>query len=641
MPIRARSYTGGRKRQLIRRQGLLCPVRCMDRRAALASRPIMMKPRGHRTGRTFLVGFLLICFAQVAGCQLAGRGGAGPGVTLTHSDRLIAAYPELRSGRFVVIADFEDPVHMELFQLINVSDRAACTLGQNKGRPETGGHGLRFRAGSTADTLVLRSDRATNWYMKRDWRPYDLLLASVHAPTKDLSLRLLIGAGPPDERLAVESVIRLDLGWNLLRLDLAEIGEHIPTDDVREIRLSLDGAATPTTVYLDDILLTGHCVDLLGDATNTDGELYVRQVGRRWQIGAGGRFEIAFCNGQIVAWYNVRSDPYRLRNLVSGTVLGPTPVVVAVEDRDSDSEISDFSVLGKTVQASQRITEMSPVRVVVECEWRFVDSPEDDPADRPYQHWQYTIYPTGQIYVAVQSVAETATWSPPQLGLAVSISSLYPYEWRVHPAAQLGVPEPLRHVVFGSARGQVSDGAFLLFAMSDSQATPRIMRQLDAPHDRLALIATGPKPAGATQRWTCLLMLATSGDVSESEVTARVLDYGQPVPLDLEIGAAPGDGSAPAGAEFDPATGCHTLSPERGQVRFKLSGDRTPRFSPVFRILGVAGYDAWVYVNHVIFDSIAYDADGNLIFQIPGISEAPTTVEVILRRSGVPDEPGA
>jgi hypothetical protein len=528
---------------------------------------------------------------------------------------------------------------MELVQLISVSDKASCTLNRHKGRPETGGQGLRFHVGSGADTLVLGSDRATNWYMKRDWRPYDLLLTSVHAPTKGLSIRLLIGAGPPDERLAVETTIRLDPGWNLLRLDLAEIGDRIPTDDVREIRLSLDGAAGPTTVYLDDILLTGYRIDLLGDAKNTNGKLYVQQAGRRWKIGAGERFEIAVSNGQIVAWHNLRSDPYRLRNLVRGTVLGPTPVVVAVEDRDVDSQISDFSALGKTVQTSQRITEMSPVRVVVECEWYFVESAEDDPTDSPCQKWQYTIYPTGQIYVAVESVTETATWSPPRLGLAVSISSLHRYEWRVNPVAQLSVPEPLRHVVFGSARGPRSDGAFLLFAMSDSQATPSIMRQLDAPHDRLALIASGPKPAGATQRWTCLVMLATSGEVPEDEVAARALDYGQPVPLDLDIGVAPGEEAGPKVAEFDPATGCHTLSPERGQVRFKLSRGPGRRFSPVFRILQVAGCDAWVYVNHVIFDKVAHDVDGNLIFQIPDIPETGAIVEVILR-SRAPNKPG-
>ena len=38
---------------------------------------------------------------------------------------------------------------------------------------------------------------------------------------------------------------------------------------------------------------------------------------------------------------------------------------------------------------------------------------------------------------------------------------------------------------------------------------------------------------------------------------------------------------------------------------------------------------AWVYVDHLIFDQVAHDAQGNLIFQLPGIIRKPTMVEVI------------
>ncbi len=43
---------------------------------------------------------------------------------MTRPDRLMAAYPTLKSGRFAAIADFEDPRQMELVQLVSVSREA-------------------------------------------------------------------------------------------------------------------------------------------------------------------------------------------------------------------------------------------------------------------------------------------------------------------------------------------------------------------------------------------------------------------------------------------------------------------------------------------------------------------------------------
>jgi hypothetical protein len=569
----------------------------------------------------------------VAGCETLGKARNDQEAAFTQSDRLMTTYPELKSGRFAIIADFEDPAHMELFEVIDVSDRAYCRLDERNGRPETGGHALRFRAGSSADTVVVRSDHATNWYMKRDWRPYDLLLTSLKSPSNDLSLRMLIGAGPPDERVAVESTIKLDEGWNVIRLDLAEIGDHIPIDDVREIRLSLDGVSEPETAFIDDILLTGYRIDLMGNAKNTSGELYVQQVGRRWKIGAGGRFEIAFGNGQIVEWYHLRSDPYRLRNLVANTVLGPTPVVVASLHPEVETTVRDFSVLGRVVLATQRIVELSNLRVVMECEWRFAESAEDESSDLPVQRWRYTIYPTGQIYVGVESVTRAEGWSPPRLGLAVSVSSEIPFEAHTNSAAQLGVPEPLRHVVYASARGSRKDGALLLFVVSDSQSTPEMLQQVDQADGRLSFIATGPLPDGESQAWACSIVLAASEDVSEEDLAERALEYGDPSALELEVGTASApDEEQGSSTFFDASSGCYVLRPERGQVRFRLSEREAPRFSPVFRLVDAAELDAWVYVNNLVFDAVGRDAQGDLIFQVPEVPKEGAVVEVILRR---------
>ena len=93
----------------------------------------------------FLLVIVLAWVLSTSGCKLfRNRSDSAP----TQTDRLMHTYPELASGRFAVIADFESPAHMELFQLIGVSNDARCTLSRKHGRKATGKHGLMFRAAS-------------------------------------------------------------------------------------------------------------------------------------------------------------------------------------------------------------------------------------------------------------------------------------------------------------------------------------------------------------------------------------------------------------------------------------------------------------------------------------------------------------
>ena len=146
---------------------------------------------------------------------------------MTRPDRLMAAYPSLKSGRFAVIADFEDPRQMELVQLVSVSREAKCVLSGKKGRKETGKSCLALTTGSPNDTVVFNNDHAAQWYLKRDWRPYDLLLLSVYAPRPNLEFDISIAAGASHRRMGVRSLLPLEKGWNTLRIDLAEVRRHV------------------------------------------------------------------------------------------------------------------------------------------------------------------------------------------------------------------------------------------------------------------------------------------------------------------------------------------------------------------------------------------------------------------------------
>ncbi len=559
----------------------------------------------------------------------------------TQVDRLIQAYPELKSGRFAVVADFEDPKHMELVQLIRVSDQARCVLNHERGRAETGLTCLEFGTGSPDDAIVINNEAAAHWYLKRDWRPYDLLIMSIQSPKRSLAAEITVAAGPPQTRLAAHASIPLERGWNVIRLDLAEIGERIPLDDIQEIRFSVTGFSKPVDLCLDDILLTGNREDLFGDSTNREAGLYVQRVGRRWKIGAGrpgADFELTFANGQIVEWYNLAADPYRLRNLVRGAALGPSPVVVG----PSGAHDHDFTRFGGAVAVSSKIVEMNAVRAVVVAEWRFVEDPESAKGaldHRPFQRWVYTIYPTGQMYVAVTATSAVKSWSP-HLGLAVTLSTTPEDDLQTFVPTQAEESEGGRPPIYGTVRSKGSD-ALLLYVLDDSDKKVRITESTadtdsaSTVADHISLVAVAEGAAKDVQAWSCHILLGTDGEVAYEEALARAVDYANPAALRMELGSI-----MPVGGEhgdkdgFDPATGCYMIAPDQGDVRFVIDGRQQPRISPVFQIIGTEDRKAWVYVDHLIFDQIGHDAQGNLIFQLPEVIRKPTMVEVIPAPAG-------
>lgn len=569
----------------------------------------------------------LSCVTSVGAC--GGRKNLPPSGP-TRADTLMQVYPELQTGRFVVIADFEDPKHMDLFRLIGVSEQAKYVLDRKGGRAETGAACLQFTAGSPDDAIVLANTPEAQWYLKRDWRAYDLLLMSVHAPKRDLALDLTIGSGPAEQRLSAQSSIALRRGWNGIRIDLAEVAEKISLDDVREIRIAVSGESKPVEVRFDDIVLTGNRVDLLGDSRNTTGALYVQQAGRRWNVGAGGRFELTFANGQITGWYNLAADPNRVWNLVRGTTLGPSPVVVDARG----SELGDFSALGKSVVSRQRIVEMNAVRAVVASEWRFVDDPEGSMDNRPFQRWVYTVYPSGQIFVAVEATGNTKSWTPPGLGLAVTVASSADDEWKMQTATPADATAQPSKPGYTTARSQARD-TMLAYMLDPASGSSRIVEQADSTARRVSLIGTQESAPGEVAKWACQLVLASSGEVSEADAAGRAFEYAQPVSIRVEVGSlVTGSDSAHRSDGFNPSTGTFDLSPDQGRVRFEIDGRKRPMFSPAFRILGAKDQEAWVYVNHLILSKVARDPGGNLLFQLPGTIRQSTLVEVLLRRPG-------
>ncbi len=576
--------------------------------------------------RLYVACSAMMCALLLGACQgTNARPVSGP----TRADTLIQVYSELQNGRFVVVADFEDPKHMDLFHLIGASEKAKLAADAKGGRAETGTGCLQFTAGSVEDAVVLTNKPDGQWYLKRDWRPYDLMLLSVHAPQRDLALELIVGAGPAEKRLSAQSALPLQRGWNTLRIDLAEVGEKIPLDDVRELKFAVSGVSKPVEVRFDDLLLTGNRVELLGDSRNTSGELYVQQVGRRWNVGAGGRFELTFAGGQIIHWYNLAADPNRVRDLVRGTALGPSPVVPG----ENESEWGDFSALGKKIVARQRIVEMNAVRAVVTGEWRFVDDEAGSVEGRPFQRWVYTVYPTGQLFVTVEATGRTKSWTPPGLGLAVTLAASTDDEWKVQEAEPTPGSDQSLAAAYAMAVSQPRDTA-IAYMFDPAPGPTRIVEQANAQQRRVMLVGSQVGAPSETVKWVCLVILGGASELT-ADAAARAAEYAHPAPIRVEVGSpASGSGRARRGDGFDPAGGTFDVTPDQGRVRLMVEGQKQAMFSPVFRILDVKDQEAWVYVNHLIHSKTARDANGNLVFQLPGVMRKSTLVEVMLRRPG-------
>lgn len=576
---------------------------------------------------------LLVVSALVLVSTGSCRTGGSPHVAPTRTDRLRDAYPDLQKGPFALIADFETPIHYELFHASAQTPIAAVRPDATHGREDTGPGCLAFTASSRSDAVVVNNADATHWYLKRDWRQFDLLLLSVWAPRDGLMFDVAITSGRPPEEVTAEATLPLHSGWNALRLDLGELGEQITLDEVRELRFSLSNVDEPVTIYLDDLILSASREDVFGDSSNHTGQMYVQRVGRRWHVGAGGDFELIFANGQITGWYNLAADPYRLRNLVRGTSLGPTPTSL-LDDRTADTATTQTS---RQVVSRQAIREMNAVRVAIETEWRFVRERGAAPDERPDYRWIYTIYPTGQIYVSVEANAAPDANAAPGLDLTVSLAARPVDEWRtrVIPASsaeRAGIAVELpAYITAQSATGDV----FILFVPWMGEGRVDVRENRPSSFAPLSLFASYRGVAGNVRRAACHLWLGTKSDVSDREALERARAYATPAAIDARIGKfVESQSDSPVVRDgFAPASGTFALTPEGGRVLLALGSARRPFFGPVFSIRRLGDRQSWVYVNHLILEPTALDGTGNLIFQVPDGVREQMLIEVLLRQA--------
>ncbi|MFQ5492044.1 MAG: hypothetical protein ACE5GE_15110, partial [Phycisphaerae bacterium] len=331
----------------------------------------------------------------------------------------MAHYPDMASGRFWVLADFEQIKHFELFHVDSHSGRATSRPGTTGGVRSTGESCLKVTLADPLDALVISNTHAKAWSLRRNWRDFCLLIGSVYCPIPSADLNVTIQGGPARASAQVTARIRLHRGWNVLRLDLADAADRIPIDDVRQVRFTLPAVDKPTSLRFDDLVLVDNRQNVFGDPQDPNQNLYIQQQGRRWNIGVAGRYELGFANGQIVHWYDLGADPHRLSNLVEPGVLGPSPVVLPGID-GQPGPADGFAELGDTVVAHQQVLEANNVRIVVVCTLYFISSGLTPDENSPFQRWVYTLLSTGQVYTDFTATTRRGSWQPEDIGLVVS-----------------------------------------------------------------------------------------------------------------------------------------------------------------------------------------------------------------------------
>lgn len=549
---------------------------------------------------------------------------AGP----TQSDKLLAFYPDLRLGPFTVIADFEDPIHMELVELAGSGD-GTFIHSLEKGRKETGRGCLEFRATSAVDELVFSNESATHWHLRRNWRDYDLLLLSVFAPVENLQLVLTLAAGAGADRATLTSRRPLQKGWNLLRLDVAEFAERLTLDDMREIRASISGSEKPVTVYFDDLVLAGNRQDLFGDSDNTRGGLFVRQSGRRWHVGAGGRFELTFANGQLVGWHDLSRDPYRLRNLAHGTTLGPTIVTVSAHTGD----MVDAPETPTLIEASTRLAEINALRAVVTCEWRTGER-RGLPRPRALRRWTYTIYASGHVFVEMESTI--GSHADEGEALAISVSTDRAEIVQAHGLASADPSTP-----FGVIRWS-ADGPALLFVVVDQTGNAMTVTAVhDAARKRGTLLAQSGDRVPSAHTWWAHLLIVSQENLTTDSMQRWADAFVRTQPPKLEVGTMSAAIAGGTAEGFNRGVGCYELLPEDGHIRWRDETGRNELAARIFCVDAPSDSQAWVYVNHLIHQPLVRNESNHWLFQLPPNLNPPTMIEVLLAKpSGTPPPRG-
>ncbi len=548
------------------------------------------------------------------------------------ADPFVAAYKDVSLDRYILLADFESPEQESLFRNEPPYAPGKIAITRDQARSETGVASIKVTL-YTSDQWLLAADSSEGrMTLPRDWTRFQILIFSVFSPRKLGGFRFLARSGSGDLALTYEHPrIFLEMGWNLIRIDLGDLADHIDLGDVRAIQFGCNPLDTPVDLYLDDLILVDNTRDILKTPARRAGDLYVQAKGRRMVVGALEQFELVFSKGRIIQWYDLGHDPQRIHNLVGAGSLGPTPVLVPQAGQDSPILLDDaaqWAPLGVSVQTIQNLREANTLYVVLEGEWRFgtFDAPANEQS--PYHRWVYTIYRDGQVFVECQGVVGTERFHPPAVGVAFCCDGQLGFEENMvylHPSDLTGTGPKTNYAHYVR---QASHQADLLIAPYSLHA----LRSLRNAHDPRFCVLWSLPMLNDYFLFSAMLRIWPNQLDGRSAADATVIDYCQPLPLPVTTGSLvrndPGDSDNDG---FSEARGYYVLQLDNQWARARLERRPPSFFNPAFKIVRVHGQEVHVYVNGRPITDLYRDDEDNVIFALPPVPSNQLLLEVNAR----------
>jgi len=527
-----------------------------------------------------------------------------------------------------ILADFENPQQEQLFRLHPSSSGGQVQISPARARRQTGSASLQMSFQSSRQWVSFTGTLAEGPGLRRDWTDYHLLSFSIFSPRKLGGFRLALCSGNEMQFNYEHQRILLERGWNLIRIDLGELAEHVDLGNVRQLRFYCKPLDTPIDLYLDDLLLIDNTRNILSTPQNENGSLYVQKRGRRLAVGSVDRFELVFSRGRIVKWFDLDHDPHRLRNLTGTGPLGPLPVVLTDTSPDAEVLIDDpsqWSPLGMAVETYQSLVEANELYVLLRGEWRFCTTETAPDKTNPYHQWIYAIYPDGRIYVECSGTARQGKFQPPAVGMAFCCDGDLGFGPQSFDLPQ--TPEKqseTAHKCALFARNETGQADLLIAPYATMPF--RILRHTRDP--RIAAMWTLPNSgkqflfAGLLRVWPPQLNDTTNAQSVASK-------YCKPLNIHCDTGhlvrTDPGDWDNDG---FNEAAGYYTLQLDGGHARLNIDRKNRPDFDPLFKIVGLGERQLWVYINGRRHQDLQRDRNGDVIFALPDTPPNNVLVEI-------------
>ena len=533
--------------------------------------------------------------------------------TVDEARALRASYEDVDFHGCVTLADFQSPSQVRWFRAVGADGselhaiRHSITASPEAADPAERALGVLLRG--PKDFLILDPTGLPQLDAPADWRDFGVLVFRLHAPPGGVQLRLFI-LGAADDSLGWAQDVHANAGWNLLRVDLDEVGRYIDLANVHTLGWRLAEGAGPTTVYIDDLVLANRAAWRMGQHAAA-GELCVCTRGDRLIVGARERFELVFAGGAIVAWYADSPD-----SLTVPTGMGPWLLPLPADWRTQQVVTLTAERFRPSSASRPSVLEASPLRVIV------AGGAEPTAA-------RYVVYPDGRVYVHSRTPSVPATDDAQSLGWALVLASRSAFRL-TGPSSTYAYNMPADFALL-CRNGPLR--ADLLWACATPGALAQ--RRLIQPHGRQPLVLLAGE--SATPEAAHLLRVWPRNMDGDDQAGAAAADYQNPARLSVTAGRLVTDAAGDLNGDgFNESEGCYELEPQHGVLRFEFDPGVIVRERPLFRVRDTAGRQCWIYVDGKALLIEHHDADGNVVFALDGNVRMPRAIEVYTQSPGDP-----